>query len=77
MILKTSGYCYFMKLNVAEQTMVHNPDGLRRLEVGRYRRIGCNLLHFNSRVKALTKVHSIYDNASYKNVLLLFLLINL
>jgi len=48
-----------MKLNMAEQNMVHNPDGLRRLEVGRYRKIGCNLWHFNSRVKALTKVNSL------------------
>lgn len=48
-----------MKLNMAEQTMVHNPDGLRRLEVGHLRRTGCNLWHYNSRVKALTKVHSI------------------
>ena len=48
-----------MKLNMAEQTMVHNPDGLRRLEVGRYRRMCCNFWHFNSRVKELTKVHSI------------------
>ncbi|VDH93135.1 Hypothetical predicted protein [Mytilus galloprovincialis] len=32
LILKTKGYCYFMALTFAEQHMVHNPDGMRRIE---------------------------------------------